>query len=75
MAVTFPKVIRRNGRNACLPPSLQESKTNNCLESNLTFCVCPPGGGVWRACHPRDGGALPGLCHARLAEDVLRDRH
>lgn len=33
------------------------------------------GGRVWRACDPGHWGALPGLRHARFAEDVLGDRH
>lgn len=34
-----------------------------------------PGGGVRRARHLGDGGALPGLRHARPAQDVLGNRH
>lgn len=33
------------------------------------------GGRVWRTCDPGHWGALPGLCDARFAEDVLGDRH
>lgn len=47
--------------------------TVECLKYQLAVCVS--GGGVWRTCYIRDRWALPGLCHARPAQDVLWDRH
>ena len=48
-------------------------KCSNFTLKNCTnpVCVCLPGGGVWRARHLRDRRALPGLCDARPAQDVL----
>ena len=41
----------------------------------LPCLPCSPGGRVWRTCHSGDRRAVPGLCNARPAQDVLRDRH